>query len=65
MLATAQHDHARAALEAIAVEAYRAHRLTGYQLRELLGIRSRSNASKHDTKAGGDWGDAITGGRRG
>jgi Uncharacterised protein family (UPF0175) len=41
MLATAQHDRARAALEAIAVEAYREHRLTGYQLRELLGIRSR------------------------
>lgn len=33
-------DRARAALEAIAIEAYREHRLTGYQLRQLLGIRS-------------------------
>ena len=34
-------DPARAALEAMAIEAYREHRLTGYQLRQLLGIRSR------------------------
>jgi len=34
-------DPARAALEALAIEAYRERRLTGYQLRSLLGIRSR------------------------
>ena len=34
-------DPARQALEDIAVEAYRAHRLTGLQLRRLLGIESR------------------------
>jgi predicted HTH domain antitoxin len=32
---------ARQALEDMAVEAYRAHRLTGAQLRRLLGISSR------------------------
>lgn len=31
----------RVALEAIALEAYRDRRLTGYQLRSLLGIASR------------------------
>jgi len=31
----------RAALEAIALEAYRRRRITGYQLRCLLGIESR------------------------
>jgi len=31
----------RAALEAIALEAYRQRRINGYQLRVLLGIRSR------------------------
>jgi len=31
----------RAALEALALEAYRERRLTGYQLRTLLGIPSR------------------------
>ena len=31
----------RAALEAIALEAYRQRRITGYQLRTLLGIESR------------------------
>lgn len=41
VLAAAQDDRARAALEAVAIEAYREHRLSGYQLRELLGIRSR------------------------
>jgi hypothetical protein len=42
LLAAAQDDdRARAALEAIAIEAYREHRLTGHQLREVLGIRSR------------------------
>ena len=34
-------DPARHALEGIAVEAYRAHRLSGAQLRRLLGIPSR------------------------
>ncbi len=34
-------DPSRQALEDIAVEAYRAHRLTGSQLRRLLGIPSR------------------------
>jgi predicted HTH domain antitoxin len=34
-------DPARQALEDMAVEAYRAHRLTGSQLRRLLGISSR------------------------
>ena len=34
-------DPARQALEDMAVEGYRAHRLTGVQLRNLLGIPSR------------------------
>jgi len=34
-------EPARKALEDMAVEAYRAHRLTGAQLRRLLGIPSR------------------------
>jgi predicted HTH domain antitoxin len=34
-------DPARQALEDMAVAAYRAHRLTGSQLRRLLGIPSR------------------------
>ena len=34
-------DPARAALEAIGLEAYRQRRITGYQLRMLLGISSR------------------------
>ena len=34
-------DPARKALEDMALEAYRAHRLTGAQLRRLLGISSR------------------------
>jgi hypothetical protein len=34
-------DPARLALEDMAVEAYRAHRITGSQLRRLLGIPSR------------------------
>jgi hypothetical protein len=34
-------DPGRHALEDMAVEAYRAHRLTGAQLRRLLGIPSR------------------------
>jgi hypothetical protein len=40
-LAPAGRDPARAALEAIGLEAYRERRLTGYQLRTLLGIPSR------------------------
>jgi hypothetical protein len=35
------HEPARAALEALALEAYRQRRITGYQLRTLLGIPSR------------------------
>jgi len=34
-------DPARAALEALALEAFRERRLTGFQLRTLLGIQSR------------------------
>ena len=34
-------DPARAALEAFGLEAYRGRRITGYQLRCLLGIASR------------------------
>jgi hypothetical protein len=40
-LASADGDLARTALEAMAVEAYRDHRITGYQLRQLLGIPTR------------------------
>jgi hypothetical protein len=40
-LAPADQDPARTALEAMAIEAYRQHRLTEYQLRQLLGIGSR------------------------
>jgi hypothetical protein len=35
------NDPSRQALEDMAVEAYRSRRLTGAQLRRLLGIRSR------------------------
>ncbi len=35
------NDPARTALEALALEAYRQRRLSEYQLRTLLGIRSR------------------------
>lgn len=34
-------DASRAALEALAIEAYRERRMTGYQLRMLLGISTR------------------------
>ena len=34
-------EPARAALETLALEAYRQRRITGYQLRTLLGIPSR------------------------
>jgi hypothetical protein len=40
-LAPPGQDPARAALEAMALEAYRQRRITGYQLRTLLGIPSR------------------------
>jgi predicted HTH domain antitoxin len=40
-LSASGQDPARAALEAIAVDAYRQQRLSGYQLRTLLGISSR------------------------
>jgi hypothetical protein len=40
-LLPAGQDPASAALEALAIEAYRQRRLTGYQLRSLLGIPSR------------------------
>lgn len=41
VLAPSGEDLSRAALEAFAVDAYRAGRLSGYQLRALLGIGSR------------------------
>jgi hypothetical protein len=41
VLAPAGQDPARAALEALGLEAYRERRITGYQLRMLLGIPSR------------------------
>jgi len=40
-LAAAGQDPSRAALEALALEAYRQRRLSAYQLRTLLGIASR------------------------
>jgi hypothetical protein len=40
-LSASGQDPARAALEAIALEAYRQRHLSGYQLRTLLGIGSR------------------------
>ena len=41
LLLPSGQDPARAALEAIGLEAYRQRRITGYQLRMLLGITSR------------------------
>ncbi|SPF34862.1 conserved hypothetical protein [Candidatus Sulfopaludibacter sp. SbA4] len=41
ILAPPGQDPARTALEAIGLEAYRQRRMTGYQLRMLLGIPSR------------------------
>ena len=41
VLLSAGQEPTRAALEAIALEAYRQRRITGYQLRRLLGIESR------------------------
>jgi hypothetical protein len=41
LLAPAGQDLARAALEAFGLEAYRQRRISGYQLRRLLGIASR------------------------
>lgn len=40
-LSTPGQDPARAALEAWGLEAYRQRRLSGYQLRTLLGLESR------------------------
>jgi len=40
-LAPAGRDPARAAVEAMALEAYRERRITAYQLRMILGIPSR------------------------
>ena len=40
-------DPSRQALEDMAVETYRAHRLTGAQLRRLLGIPSPSTSLAH------------------
>lgn len=40
-LAESGEDLSRAAVEALAIDAYRTHRITGYQLREWLGIPSR------------------------
>jgi hypothetical protein len=45
-------DPARHALEDMAVEAYRAHRLTGSQLRRLLGIPSRDDLDAFLEKRG-------------
>jgi predicted HTH domain antitoxin len=45
-------DPARQALEGIAVEAYRVHRLTGSQLRRLLGIPSRDELDAFLKKRG-------------
>jgi hypothetical protein len=39
-------DPSRQALEDMAVEAYRAHRLTGAQLRRLLGIPSGTSLTR-------------------
>ena len=40
-LIPAGQEPSRAALEALALESYRERRITGYQLRTLLGISSR------------------------
>jgi hypothetical protein len=40
-LAGASQDLSRAALEALAIDAYRMDRISGYQLRQLLDIPSR------------------------
>jgi hypothetical protein len=40
-LAPSGQDPSRAALEALGLEAYRQRRISAYQLRRLLGIRSR------------------------
>ena len=40
-LIPAGQEPSRAALEALALEAYRERRMSGYQLRTLLGISSR------------------------
>jgi hypothetical protein len=40
-LALSGQDRGRAALEALALNAYQEHRLTGFQVRTLLGFSSR------------------------
>ena len=40
-LADAGQDLSRAALEALVIDAYRMDRISGHQLRELLGLPSR------------------------
>ena len=40
-LARSGQDPSRAALEALGLEAYRQRRISAYQLRTLLGLRSR------------------------
>jgi hypothetical protein len=42
-LADVGQDLSRAALEALAIDAYRMERITGYQLRQLLDIPSRND----------------------
>jgi len=40
-LGISRNDLSRAALEAIALEGYRSDRLTGFQVREILGFETR------------------------
>jgi hypothetical protein len=40
-LGISKNDLSRTALEAIALEGYRSDRLTGFQLREMLGFETR------------------------
>lgn len=40
-LGISKKDLSRAALEAIALEGYRSDRLTGFQVREMLGLETR------------------------
>jgi len=40
-LGIGQKDLSRAALEAIALEGYRSERLTGFQVREMLGLETQ------------------------
>jgi hypothetical protein len=40
-LGSSKNDLSRAALEAIALEGYRSDRLSGFQVREMLGLETR------------------------